>query len=144
MYTNVDLVITRTARATAESLPLMYTTKVSDVQCCGDVDRQQRQHTTPSILVLNVVCCRCCRSTSQQHCTSLTLVMYISGKLSAVALAVLVIQDRCLYTLCLRKNATTLYCYNFDTREPILIIFGSITTQKVDSQKIVYYLTSCN
>jgi len=42
------------------------------------------------------------------------------------------------------KNATTLYCYNFDTREPILIIFGSITTQKVDSQKIVYYLTSCN
>ena len=35
------------------------------------------------------------------------------------------------YTLCLNKNVQHLVCYNFDTRERILIFFGRNVTDKV-------------
>jgi len=40
------------------------------------------------------------------------------------------------------KNDTPLACYNFDTRERILISFGRNITDKVSNQKTLYYATS--
>jgi len=42
------------------------------------------------------------------------------------------------------KNVTPLACYNFDTRERILICFGRNVTDKVSNQKTLYYATSNN
>ena len=47
------------------------------------------------------------------------------------------------YTLCL-KNVPPLVCYNFDTRECILIFFGRNVTDKVSNQKALYCATSNN
>jgi len=43
-------------------------------------------------------------------------------------------------TLCL-KNVTTLSCYNLDVSELMLIIFGRNVTEKVRSQKVLYFTT---
>jgi len=44
-------------------------------------------------------------------------------------------------TLCL-KNVPRLACYNFDTRERILILFDRNFTEKVSNGKTLYYATS--
>jgi len=46
-------------------------------------------------------------------------------------------------TPCL-KNVPLLSCYNFDTRERILIFFGRNVTGKVRNQKTLYFATSNN
>jgi len=38
------------------------------------------------------------------------------------------------YRLCLTKNVPPLFCYNYDTREQILIFFGRNVTDKVSKQ----------
>jgi len=43
-----------------------------------------------------------------------------------------------------QKNVPPLACYNFDTRERILIFFGRNTTNKATNQKTLYYATSSN
>jgi len=43
-----------------------------------------------------------------------------------------------------QRNVTPLACYNFDTREWILIFFGRNVTNKVSNQKTLYYATSNN
>jgi len=48
------------------------------------------------------------------------------------------------YTPCLKKNVPPLACYNFDAHEWILIFFGRNVTDKVGSQKMLYYATSNN
>jgi len=45
--------------------------------------------------------------------------------------------------LCL-KNVPHFLCYNFDTREHILILFGNDVTHKVSNQKTLYYATLNN
>ena len=40
------------------------------------------------------------------------------------------------------KNVPPLACYNFDTHECILILYGKNVTDKVDNQKLLYYATS--
>ena len=40
------------------------------------------------------------------------------------------------------KKFTSLYRYNFDIRESILITFGRNITEKVSNQSILYFLTS--
>ena len=42
------------------------------------------------------------------------------------------------------KNVTTLFCYNSDILELMLIIFGINVTEKVGNQKVLYYPTSLN
>jgi len=42
------------------------------------------------------------------------------------------------------KNAPRLACYNFDTHEWILILFGRNVTDKVGNQNTLYYSTSNN
>jgi len=42
------------------------------------------------------------------------------------------------------KNVPPLACYNSDTHEWILIFFGRNVTDKVGSQKTLYYATSNN
>jgi len=42
------------------------------------------------------------------------------------------------------KNVSALACYNFDTRERILIFFGRHVTDKVGNQKALCYATSNN
>jgi len=44
------------------------------------------------------------------------------------------------YALC-AKNVTTLYRYNFDTHELVLIILGTNVTEKVSSQQMFYFPT---
>jgi len=46
-------------------------------------------------------------------------------------------------TPCLKKRPT-FGCYNFDTRERILTVFGTDVTDKVSNQKTLYYATSNN
>jgi len=48
-----------------------------------------------------------------------------------------------LCTPCL-KNVPPLACYNFDTHEWILIVFGRNRADKVGNQKTFYYATSNN
>ena len=42
------------------------------------------------------------------------------------------------------KNVPPLACYNFDTHDWILILFGRNVTDKVGNQKALYYATSNN
>jgi len=47
----------------------------------------------------------------------------------------------CVYTVS-EKNDTALACYNFDTHQPILILFGRNVAKKVRSQMVLYLSTS--
>ena len=47
-------------------------------------------------------------------------------------------------TPCLKKNVPRLACYNFDTHEWILILFGRNVTDKVGNQKTLYCATLNN
>jgi len=40
------------------------------------------------------------------------------------------------------KERPTFGCYNFDTHQPTLVIFGINVMEKVSNQKIRYFLTS--
>ena len=44
----------------------------------------------------------------------------------------------------LSQNVPPLACYNFDTREWILIFFGRNVTNTVGNQRTLYYATSNN
>jgi len=43
-----------------------------------------------------------------------------------------------------QKNDTALPCYNFDTHQRILIIFGRNVAKKVRNQMVLYFSTSPN
>jgi len=43
-----------------------------------------------------------------------------------------------------QKNVPPLVCYNFDTRERILVFFGRNVTDKVSNEKTLYYAISNN
>jgi len=48
------------------------------------------------------------------------------------------------FTLCPNKNVTTLFLYNSDIQELILIVFGTNVTEKVGNQRVLYFPTSPN
>jgi len=53
------------------------------------------------------------------------------------------LQSRGIYTMS-QKNVPPLACYNFETREWMLIFFGRNITDKVSSEKTLYCATSNN
>jgi len=50
----------------------------------------------------------------------------------------------CIFLHCVLKNVTTLSYYNFDIHESISMISGRNVTEKVSSQKMLYFSTSPN
>jgi len=48
------------------------------------------------------------------------------------------------YNCTVSQKVTTLACYNFDTHQSILIIFGRNVAKKVRSQMVLYFLTLPN
>ena len=52
--------------------------------------------------------------------------------------------SHCYWYTVYHKNVPPLACYNFDAHEWILIFFGRNVTDKVGSQKTLYYATSNN